>query len=97
MHLWISAMPPYSQALWDRAKREARSLMIEAARTAPGTITYGELSAKMTSISIEPYDPIFHELLGEIAVEENAAGQALASFGWRKNLDETPQTMKCFG
>jgi hypothetical protein len=40
--------------------------MIEVAKSARGTITYGDLAGRIQNISFEPDDPAFHKLLGEI-------------------------------
>src|SRR5262249_43143082 len=84
-------MPPYSQSLWDSAKREARALMAAAATSSQGTMTYGEVASKLVSISVRPDDPIFHELLGEVAREENGAGRGiLSAVVVRKGGDKRP-------
>ena len=72
-------MPPYPQSDWDNAKREARTLMVEAVRSPRGTITYGDLAAKIKSIKFQPDDQIFHALLGEISNEENDAQRGMLS------------------
>jgi len=62
-------MPPrgIAQSDWDGAKREARSAMIATARGLAGTISYGDLTRRITSLEFDPDQTAFHDLLCEIA------------------------------
>jgi|SRR5579862_3541097 len=67
---------PKSQ--WDSAKEEARTKMIEMARK-DSTIAYSELVTAITAISFHPDEKPFHNLLGQISIEEDAAGRGMLS------------------
>ena len=65
--------------IWERAKREARDIMIATARTAKGTITYNELARRIASLRLAPDSPTLRELIGEISFAEDAAGRGMLS------------------
>ena len=68
----------YPSDMWNRAKDEAlRALMEEARRGSP--IFYSDLTKHISSIGFGPHDYAFHHLLGEISVEEDAAGRGMLS------------------
>jgi hypothetical protein len=52
--------------------------MVAAVQSA-GTITYGELAAKIVAIHFEPDAHVFHELLGQISKTENENGHGMLS------------------
>jgi hypothetical protein len=74
-------MPPrgIAQSDWDEAKGEAHSAMVRAVQSTAGTISYGDLAAKIRTIPFEPDTRNFHALLGEISEEENALGRGMLS------------------
>jgi hypothetical protein len=65
-----------SKPIWDAAKEQARSAMIERARV-QGQITYSDLAVKIRAVKFGPHDPRLFHLLGEISVEENEAGHGM--------------------
>lgn len=67
----------YSETDWERAKTEARAVLVEVAGTADGFISYSELVARVRAISFEPRDPRLWYLLREISSAENAAGRGM--------------------
>jgi hypothetical protein len=64
---------------WERAKREARAIMIATARSAKGTMTYNELASRITGLRLEPDSLALRELLGEISLAEDMAGRGMLS------------------
>lgn len=68
----------YPQSQWDSAKHEARCKMIETARRR-STIAYSELAAAIRSVSFQADERPFHNLLGQISIDENAAGRGMLS------------------
>jgi hypothetical protein len=64
---------------WERAKREARAIMIATARSAKGTITYNELASRITGLRLEPDSLTLRELLVEISLAEDMAGRGMLS------------------
>jgi hypothetical protein len=64
---------------WDKAKREARAIMIATARSAKGTMTYNELASRITGLRLEPDSLALRELLGEISAAEDMAGRGMLS------------------
>ena len=64
---------------WERAKREARAIMIATARSVKGTITYNELASRITGLLLEPGSLALRELLGEISLAEDMAGRGMLS------------------
>jgi hypothetical protein len=68
----------YPLSDWLTAKREARAAMVAAIQRGR-TITYGELTAKISTIHFEPDAHVFHELLGQISKTENDEGRGMLS------------------
>jgi hypothetical protein len=64
---------------WEKAKREARAIMIATARSAKGTMTYNELASRITGVRFEPDSLALRELLGEISATEDMAGRGMLS------------------
>src|SRR6516165_362908 len=64
---------------WEKAKREARAIMIGTARSAKGTMTYNELASRITVARLEPDSLALRELLGEISAAEDMAGRGMLS------------------
>jgi hypothetical protein len=71
----------HPQSEWDAAKAEARTVMIEVARRRgrAGTVAYSALTTRIGSIRFAPHGHDFHELLGQIATEEDLEGRGLLS------------------
>jgi molybdopterin synthase catalytic subunit len=44
-----------------------------------GMITYGDLAAKMTSVQVEPHDPMLWDIIGDVAADGAKAGCGLLS------------------
>lgn len=63
---------------WMAAKAEARDIMIRRAAVR-GMIPYSDLVASMTSVQLDAFDARLFHLLGEISVEEDAAGRGMLS------------------
>lgn len=63
---------------WDRAKYEARNVMIARAKLR-GMIPYSDLVAQISAARFEAYDTRLFNLLGQISVEEDAAGHGMLS------------------
>lgn len=61
---------------WLTAKAEIRGLCISVARSGQ-TISYTELAAQITRISVHPGAYVFHALLREMCRNEEAAGRGL--------------------
>jgi len=68
----------FSQAEWDAAKQEARTLMIARAKVR-GMIPYSDLAKKIKAVRLEAHDQRLFHLLGEISLEEDAAGRGMLS------------------
>lgn len=68
----------FTQAKWDDAKEQARTLMITRA-SVRGMIPYSELTAKITAIPLAPDSAALAALLGEISTEEDGAGRGMLS------------------
>jgi hypothetical protein len=64
---------------WEKAKREARAIMIATARSAKGTMTYNELASRITVLHLEPDALALRELLGEISTAEDTVGHGMLS------------------
>jgi hypothetical protein len=98
---------------WEKAKREARVIMIATAQSAKGTITYNELASRITGLRLEPDSLALRELLGEISAAEDMAGRGMLSvvvvhqgedclpghgfFTLAQGFGETQATRKSFG
>ena len=61
---------------WIAAQQGAVDLMVKAARRR-GMITYSDLFAHLSRISMQPHDPRVHPFLEEIAVAEDAEGRGM--------------------
>jgi len=80
----------YPSAQWKAAKKEALSILRKrASREQP--IAYSELAAEITGITFNAEDRPFHDLLGEISVEEHKAGRGMISV---LVIDTPPRDMK---
>jgi hypothetical protein len=67
----------YPLEVWEQAKGEAvRAILAEASR---GPIFYFDLTRRIRSIHFDAHDFAFHHLLGQISVEEDAAGRGMLS------------------
>ena len=70
---------------WHAAREEVRTILIQCARECR-TITYGELSALVTSINLPPYSYGMVGMLNEIGDADRAAGRTwLATLVVRKS------------
>lgn len=63
---------------WDQAKAEAVAAMVDRAKVR-GRIAYSELTPLITAVRFEPFDTRLFHLLGEVSVEEDAAGRGMLS------------------
>jgi hypothetical protein len=83
----------YGQAKWDRAKEALRKKLWDMARQ-EDWMTYGEAAAEISHIiAFDPHDQIFHHMLGQITVEEDAAGRGmLSALVVHKDGDKFPGT-----
>jgi hypothetical protein len=68
----------HPQSQWDRAKAQAKKKMIEIARRR-SAIAYSELVTAIEAISFQPDEKPFHNLLGQISIEEEQAGRGMLS------------------
>ena len=68
----------YPAEVWESAKREAIRAIVAEGRKGL-TIPYSILAGRISSIGFGPHDFAFHHLLGEISVEEDAAGRGMLS------------------
>ena len=66
----------FAQDAWEKAKAEAREIMITRARLR-GMIPYSELANKIKGIRLGAYDQRFFHFLGEISQDEDAAGRGM--------------------
>jgi hypothetical protein len=65
----------YPAQTWERAKTEAIRAIVLEAKPMP----YSDLAKKIMSVSFGAHDRIFHSFLGQISVEEDAAGRGMLS------------------
>lgn len=65
------------QDAWDEAKKQAKKVLIEEARSKRGLISYTELVSKVSALRLDPHDSRLGQLLGEISTEENSKGRGL--------------------
>ncbi len=65
----LSSTYGYAQSDWDAAKEQCRDSLIQKAKTGE-TITYGELTRKITAIRFDPHEYGFHAMLYEVSVED---------------------------
>ena len=63
---------------WAEAKRQAIAAMVERAKVR-GMIPYSDLVRKIEAVKFEAHDTRLFHLLGEISVEEEAAGRGMLS------------------
>lgn len=69
----------YGEQEWERAKAEAvRAILARACRNEL-PIYYSDLTHEIRSIPFGAHDSSFHHLLGQISVEEEAAGRGMLS------------------
>lgn len=69
----------YPRDRWDAAKDRLRSVLWEAARKKE-QLTYSDgVAAIREYIVFDPHDSAFHHMLGQISVEEDAAGRGMLS------------------
>ncbi|MCW5712964.1 MAG: hypothetical protein KIT43_00420 [Bauldia sp.] len=69
----------FPQSTWDAAKDEAREQLAAIAKKGARPLGYGELAAKIRSIPFDADNDAFHKMLGQISVEEDAAGRGMLS------------------
>lgn len=60
---------------WERAKEEAIKILVRQRNL----VTYSDLAARMRSITFDPHGHDFHALLGQISIDEDAAGRGMLS------------------
>jgi len=65
----------YNVEIWERAKKEAIRVIVFEAKP----MAYSDLARKINSVSFGPRDRVFHNSLGQISVEEDAAGRGMLS------------------
>lgn len=63
---------------WNAAKGEIKDVLAARARV-PGMIPYSELVSKLTTVRLQPNSPALAALLGEVSMEEDAAGRGMLS------------------
>lgn len=68
----------FPQSQWDAAKHEVLEILQKKARRKQ-TIAYSDLAAQIASIRFEANDHLFHELLGQLSEDEDAAGRGMIS------------------
>ena len=61
---------------WKETKAEIRSILIDLAKNRQ-TITYGDLTAQLTTATLHPYSYAFGALLRQVCEEEELAGRGL--------------------
>src|SRR5437879_1717133 len=66
----------YPEAVWVRAKEEARAVLTATAR-ARDVIAYSDLATRISAISFLPNDQRFFFLLREISADEHRAGRGM--------------------
>ena len=67
-----------SQQDWDAAKQQAITAMADRAKLR-GMIPYSDLVRMIDTVQFEAHDTRLFHLLGEISVEEDAAGRGMLS------------------
>ena len=67
----------YPLKVWEQAKKEAIQGILAGASKGP--VSYSTLAKRIRSINFDPHDFAFHHLLGQISVEEDAAGRGMLS------------------
>jgi hypothetical protein len=68
----------FTDVAWDQAKNEARRVLIEIARRQT-TITYSDLVARISAITIDPHSYAIRTFLNEISTAEHNQGAGLLS------------------
>lgn len=68
----------YAENVWSRAKAEAREALISCAKKGKD-IVYSELTKQIRSITFQPNDMPFHQLLGQVSTDEHHAKRPLLS------------------
>lgn len=68
----------YEQSDWDKAKAEAKEILIEVAKQR-GRIAYSELTPRIQAIQFDYEDQRFGWFLGEISEEEMKANRGMLS------------------
>ena len=68
----------YPVSTWNQAKQEATDAMVKRAKLR-GMFPYSELVGEIKSIKFHAHASIFHHMLGEISVEEDAEGRGMLS------------------
>jgi hypothetical protein len=76
---WKTTTCGYQPGRWNSAKEKLRArLWRQAIQSVP--LTYGDAAQEIKDlIAFDPHDHIFHIMLGQISVEEDAAGRGLLS------------------
>lgn len=59
---------------WQQTREEIRDIVQAVARNGD-TITYGDLAARLQTASFHPRSAVYHRLLREICLEEEATGR----------------------
>lgn len=69
----------HASNVWNAGKELLRAELWQTARLR-GTLTYGEATDLIrNTIAFDPHDYGFHAMLGQISVEEDAAGRGMLS------------------
>lgn len=66
----------YAQSDWDAAKKEARQVLIECAKSRQ-MITYSALVSRIARIKFDAHDTRFFHFLGETSSDEDELGRGL--------------------
>jgi hypothetical protein len=65
----------YPLNAWEQAKKEAiRAILTESSK---GPVSYSDLAKRIRRINFDPHDYAFPHPLGQISVEEDAAGRGM--------------------
>ncbi len=68
----------FQEQQWEVGKSEMFEIVKGVAKL-KGTITYGDLAQKLTTIKLQPHDYAMHVMLGEISGEEDKNGRGMLS------------------
>lgn len=68
-----------TDAEWNAAKDEIKTLLTARAARSEPPIPYSELVANVHSIQFSPEEYAYHHMLGEVSEEEDAAGRGMLS------------------
>src|SRR5688572_11337097 len=63
---------------WNSAMEQAKAVMVDVARR-EDTITYSELVARVSAITLDPHSYAMRAFLGEISTAEHGQGRGLLS------------------